>query len=257
MRIMRACYNTRAATVCVCVRVCVYVCVCARVCVFVCVYVCVRARVCVCVCVCARVCVCVSTQGLAPEVASRLCEYTFDTPRIAFRPSFSIHHNLHSSALYGLLEQLTNLHTTPNTLLELSWWFWSLNMLLYDTPDALTQLSQSRPDLKFKIKFTGRLTDYCLRGALRMAQQVRQLEANDLNLNSGDHVTAPWPWEELAVETVDAAMLLKLPHPRSASGGVRPCVRVRSFDFSRVPEVSRGVTAYLYCSPLAVLTACP
>ncbi len=194
--------------------------------------VCLRAHARACVCVWylgVSVCVCVCVlQGL-DRPAQRLREWHFPTPL-----TLTLHHYLTTT------DALTTLHTLVPGLHELQ--APAVTLRLYtmtwtaELSQAATNALSLSPHIHIQLSIDNALTDALLRALLPMGAALRKLAVSKLGLQSGEHVGAGWPWEDLCVERVHAAGLLRLPQPNGT-----PILQCQDFVLGAVKEVGASL----------------
>ncbi len=158
------------------------------------------------------------SQGLDPSVMQRLPDFVFDFDTISvnmFRTALEQLSPAESSTAWGnTLRQLRQLQAPTATVqLESAFKLSTVSVLAAELP-ALKHLRVCLPVIF-------QLTDECLAALLQLGSHVRVLATHSLQLQSEQHSSAVWPWEEVKVgfvalvETVGVTQLLRLPHPRS------------------------------------------
>ncbi len=150
------------------------------------------------------VCVCCS-QGIAASVSERLALWRFDVPRVTVQCD-GVPPADQPAALRRTLRQLADMQA-PDATVWLQGWDWPA------VADTVAECLPLLPHLHFGVHMGwGPLPDAWLFAILQMGPHMRRLSVLRLALQS-DHSGVAWPWEELCVETLDVAQLLKLPVP--------------------------------------------
>ncbi len=174
---------------------------------------------------CAVICWFVCTQGLMPDASERLPHWSFHDATITVQDRY----NLKAAVFITTLSQLEQLHTTGNSVVELTGWQWSdesLRVLAASLP-ALQHLQ-----LSVAVTLDQPLTDELLGVVLQLGTRVRKLAVDSLALQSDQHSSAVWPWQSLTVDSLDVSQLALLPCPEGGKTGrqVVQCENIRLDD---------------------------
>ncbi len=209
-----------------------------------------------CVYVCVCVCVCVYTQGINAAFCDRLSEWQIDTYAVHLHPDSDLPAADQPAALRAALGQLCGgLQVVglgeDSEGSEDRWESDSVSSMGSDTglgdwarsesgwEPCIPYLDVSKwaatPDIfrtcapylhefdEPKLPQIEQLTDDMLSAVLGLAPHLRTLTAAALSLQSDQHASAVWPWDEQSIHVVDVTQLLRLPDPgaggAAAAGG--------------------------------------
>ncbi len=165
--------------------------------------------VCVCVCLCVHIWY---PQGLSADATSRLHDFSFEYSNIDlyFENFMTITGKLHG--LRRAWEQVAEVHLSAPagiTLQDMEW----TPALAQTVCDLISLLPHNIHD----VAVCEDPTDESMAVLLSMGTHIKRLELIHLNLQSEQHASVPWPWDEVTLCCVEPRSLLRLPNPRGRS----------------------------------------
>ncbi len=149
------------------------------------------------------------------DVAARLHEWSITCANVIVQLKSDSGVTHQPTAMRSVLRQLTSLSTASHVPVCLKGWQWS-----HDLAQAVLAALPALTHLKLTTDITTCtvLTDALLGVALQLAPHMPSLTVRNLDLQTSQHASTPWPWEELTIDTLDIAELCKLPMPGLVNG---------------------------------------
>ncbi len=167
-----------------------------------------------CACGASYVCVCVCVQGLPDRLVERFPDWRLDVGTITVSECWLHKSTDKLSHFKAALSQLASLRA-PEADIQFARWQWNTDMV-----QAVAEAAPTLQHLSLSVKTASyhALTDEQLSIMVQLAEHMPSLHTGNLQLQSDQHASVAWPWDELGVWELDLADLCKLPDPGAGCG---------------------------------------